>query len=80
MISTLKIDAMGCLHMWEGDVLPVGYKYTWKAAGKEADVYIQSDDDVESVLLNLTNKEANLLRMGYHVTTKNVPEDYFPNE
>ena len=80
MISTLKIDAMGCLHMWEGDVLPVGYKYTWKAAGKEADVYIQSEDDVESVLLNLTNKEANLLRMGYHVTTKNVPEDYFINE
>lgn len=80
MISTLKIDAMGCLHMWEGDVLPVGYKYTWKAAGKDADVYIQSEDDVESVLLNLTNKEANLLRMGYHVTTKNVPEDYFITE
>lgn len=79
MITTLKLDAMGCLHMWEGDVLPVGYKYTWKAAGKEADVYIQSEDDVISVLLNLTNKEANLLRMGYHVTTKNVPEDYFIN-
>lgn len=80
MITTLKIDAMGSLHMWEGDVLPVGYKYTWKAAGKEADVYIQNEDDVISVLLNLTNKEANLLRMGYHVTTKNVPEDYFINE
>lgn len=80
MITTLKLDAMGCLHMWEGDVLPVGYKYTWKAAGEWADVYVQNDDDVESVLENLTNKERNLLRMGYHIKTKNVPSDYFINE
>lgn len=80
MISTLKLDAMGCLHMWEGKVIPEGYKYTWKAAGREADVYIQNEGDVESVLMNLTNKEANLLRMGYHFWTKNVPSDYFINE
>lgn len=80
MISTLKLDAMGCLHMWEGDVLPIGYAYTWKAAGRWADVYVQNDDDVFCVMESLTNKERNLLRMGYSVTTKRVPSDYFINE
>jgi hypothetical protein len=80
MISTLKLDAMGCLHMWEGKVVPSGYMYTWKAAGKPADVYVQSEDDVFHIMENLTNKEANLLRMGYHITTKNIPSDYFIKE
>jgi hypothetical protein len=80
MISTLKLDAMGCLHMWEGDVFPIGYKYTWKAAGKEADFYAQSEEDVFHIMENLTNKERNLLRMGYHITTKNIPSDYFISE
>lgn len=80
MISTLKLDAMGYLHMWEGEVVPSGYMYTWKAAGKWADVYVQSEDDVFHIMENLTNKEANLLRMGYHITTKRIPSDYFTNE
>jgi hypothetical protein len=80
MISTLKLDAMGCLHMWEGDVIPEGYKYTWKAAGKWAEVYVQSEDDVSHIMENLTNKEADLLRRGYHITTKHIPSDYFLKE
>lgn len=80
MISTLKLDAMGCLHMWEGKVVPVGYMYTWKTDGKEAHVYVQSDDDVFNVLEHLTNKECNLLRRGYHIWTKNIPSDYFIKE
>ncbi len=80
MISTLKLDAMGCLHMWEGDVIPEGYKYTWKAAGKWADVYAQNEDDVASIMENLTSRERVRLRVGFSVTTKNIPSDYFINE
>lgn len=80
MISTLKLDAMGCLHMWEGDVFPHGYKYTWKAAGREADVYVQSEDDVAHIMENLTSRERVRLRVGFSVKTKNIPSDYFINE
>jgi hypothetical protein len=80
MISTLKLDAMGCLHMWEGEVVPSGYMYTWKAAGKPADVYVQSEDDVVSVMENLTSRERVRLRVGFNVTTKNIPSDYFIKE
>jgi hypothetical protein len=80
MISTLKIDAMGCLHIWKGNVIPQGYKYTWTAAGKWADVYVQSEDDVLNVIENLTEDERDVLQKGYHINTTNIPSEYLINE
>jgi hypothetical protein len=80
MLCTIKEDSMGCLHVWEGESTPVGYKYTWKANGREADLYIQNEGDCFHFLENLTNKERNLIHMGYHITTRNVPSDYFIKE
>ncbi len=77
MIITIKEDSMGCLHVWKGESTPVGYKYTWKANGREADLFIQNQEDVQSFLDNLTCDERDQLELGYFVTTRNVPSDYF---
>ncbi len=71
---------MGCLHVWEGDVIPSGGALTWKVNGKWADLFIQNEADCFHFLENLTNKERNLIHMGYRITTRNVPSDYFIQE
>jgi hypothetical protein len=80
MLCTIKEDSMGCLHVWEGESTPVGYKYTWHADGRESDLFIQNDYDVQSFLDNLTCDERDQIELGYFVTTRNVPSDYFTNE
>ena len=79
MLCTIKMDAMGSLHIWEGDVNPTGYKYTWRVNGKDADVYIQEGSEgVQSVLECLTPQEKDQLDHGWAVTTKRIPSEYFP--
>lgn len=75
---TLKIDAMGSLHMWEGEGVPEHYsKYGWKMDGREADVYIQNDFEVENILNDLPEDERDHLKRGYHITTTNISDEYF---
>ena len=68
---------MGCLHVWKGRVTPIGYKYTWKAAGQEADLYLQEGMGAEEFKAQLTKHAQRQLSNGYHVTT-HIYEEYFP--
>jgi len=67
---------MGYLHMWAGDVLPTGMKYTWKADGKWSDQYVQCDDDVRSIKKQLKPVDLELLEYGHAITVDYLPEEY----
>lgn len=74
---TLQMNSMGHLHMWQGEVNPVQTgKYNFKANGKESDVYMQNQDDVDSVLNHLTSEEKEELQKGYPVVTNSVHPDF----
>jgi hypothetical protein len=76
MKITIKEDAMGCLHMWAGDVLPTGMKYTWKVDGEWADTYVQSEDDVRHIKEQLKPVDLELLEYGHSITVDYLPEEY----
>lgn len=75
---TLQLNKMNHLHMWKGSVEPIQVsKYNYEVSGKESDVYIQNDYDVEKILKNLTEEERDDLEAGFPVTTTNVADEYF---
>ena len=76
MKITIKEDAMGCLHMWAGDVLPTGYKYTWKADGKWSDQYVQGEEDVRHIKEQLKPVDLELLEYGHAITVDYISEEY----
>lgn len=67
---------MGCLHMWAGEVLPVGQKYTWKAGGKWSDTYVQNEEDVRTIKNSLRPDDLEHLEAGYTLTVDYLPEEY----
>lgn len=76
--TTLQMDKMGGLHMWRGSVKPIQTgKYSFAVDGKEADVYVQNQDDVHSVLGSLTGQEKGELEKGYPIVTNNITDEYF---
>lgn len=76
--TTLQMNSMGHLHMWQGEVKPVQTgKYNFAVNGKEADVYMQNQNDVDSVLNYLSSEEKEELHNGYPVVTNSIPDDYF---
>lgn len=77
-MTTLKLDAMGCVHMWEENVTVVQYgKYSLSGNDREADVFVQHDTDVEALREYLTDEERTDLDSGCTVITSNIPSDYF---
>jgi hypothetical protein len=75
---TIQQDAMGNLHIWKGKVQPIRTgKYGWEANGKEADVFIQSKDDIQLSLSDLPGEEREQIEQGHFVTTKYFPDQYF---
>lgn len=76
MKITIKEDAMGCLHMWAGDVLPTGGKYTWKVDGKWSDNYVQNEGDVCAIKEQLKPDDLEYLESGYKITVDYLPEEY----
>lgn len=80
MIITIKEDSMGCLHMWAGDVLPTGMKYTWKVDGKWSDTFIQSEEDVRHIKEQLKPDDLETLESGYTITVDYLPGDYISTE
>lgn len=77
MLCTIKEDAMGSLHVWKGDVNPVGYKYTWHAEGREADLYVQEGFGAEQFKSELSKTKQAQLRRGYAITAQ-IYDEYFP--
>lgn len=78
MTCTLQIDGMGYVHVWRGDVNPrkVG-NFLYVANGKEADLLVMGDEDIRSLLNNLSFVDEQQLKAGYAVTTKNTLNEYF---
>lgn len=76
MKITIKEDAMGCLHMWAGDVLPTGGKYTWKVNGQWSDQYVQNEEDVRHIKEQLKPDDLEELESGYKITVDYLPEEY----
>lgn len=68
---------MGSLHIWEGNVTPVGYKYTWRVNGKWANVYVQEGSEmIEDIKGHLSEDDRENLEQGYCVTVQ-LPSYYF---
>lgn len=79
--ATIQMDKMRSLHIWPGTVKPIQIaKYRWAADGREAEVYIQEDTDVEDILSHLTPEERRDVEAGWDVVTKNFPDEYFQRE
>jgi hypothetical protein len=77
-MTTLRMDAMGCVHMWEEKVTVVQYgKYSLSGNDREADVLVQHDTDVEALREYLTDEERADLDACITVVTDHIPTDYF---
>jgi hypothetical protein len=77
MKCIIKEDSMGSLHIWKGHVTPTGHKYTWKAEGKWADLYVQDSESRAYILEYLKPAKRRELEKGYAVTAE-IPSEYFP--
>lgn len=77
-ITTLVMNSMGHLHIWKGSKNPIQVaKYNWTVDGKESDLYIQNDTDIETMLDYLSPDERERLESGWSVVTNKIPSDYF---
>jgi hypothetical protein len=76
MLCTIKEDALGSLHVWKGNVVPVGYKYTWHAEGRDADLYVQEGIGAEEFKSELSKTKQAQLRKGYAITAQ-IYDEYF---
>ena len=75
---TIIKNSMGHLLIWKGKHKPLQVsKYNFTVDGKESDLYIQNQADVESLLENLPPEEKEGVENGYTVITKNIPSEYF---
>ena len=76
MIVTVQMNAMGHLHVWEGRGVPQKVaKYNWTMKGREADLYLQVDTDVESFLADLPASAVADIEAGWHRTAR-ISDDY----
>lgn len=76
--STIQMNKMGSLHVWQGAGKPVQIaKYNWEMDGREADIYVQHDGSIADVLEHLTPEERRDVEAGWDVVTRNLPDDYF---
>lgn len=77
---TLKIDAHGCLHMWEGSHLVYGTPLRPTVDGKEAETFVQHDYEVEAIIEHLPQGERDSLNRGWPIVTRHIPDDYLIHE
>jgi len=62
---------MGHLHVWLGDVnVSQSGKYNFLSDGKESDLYIQNESDIESFLDDINSDDAKIICDGYTVKTE----------
>ena len=75
---TIQMNKMGHLHVWKGEQDPQQTgKYNYHAQGKESDIYIQNENEVQSILRDLKPDEVEHLEKGFPVVSRNFPDDYF---
>jgi len=74
---TIKQNEMGHLHIWRGRVVPYAVGKHFKANGKEADLYVQADGDIDAILCFLPKDEREDVKAGWTVVTEWVSERHF---
>jgi hypothetical protein len=75
--TTVVRDAHGCLHLFEGDVIPSIHPTLPKVSGKECPVFFQTQDDIQAILDCLPEDQRRDLQCGWTIITKHIPDDYF---
>jgi len=77
--TTVAMDSMGSLYIWEGEHVTEKKSNYWIVAdGKEAHLFIQEGScSLQSFICHLTPEENEELQKGYSIVTTNIPDDYF---
>jgi len=76
MLATIKKNKIGHLHVWLGDVnVSQSGKYNFLSDGKESDLYIQNEGDIQSFLDDINSDVVEMISNGYTVTTE-ILNDY----
>ena len=76
MLATIKQNKIGHLHVWFGDVNIIEVsKYNYLSNGKESDLYIQNEGDIQSFLDDIDSDVVEMISNGYTVTTE-ILNDY----
>jgi ATP-dependent Zn protease len=76
MLATIKQNKISHLHVWLGDVnVSQSGKYNFLSDGKESDLYIQNQSDIESFLDDIDSDVVEMISNGYTVTTE-ILNDY----
>ena len=79
IVIDVIIDAMGALHAWKGaHQVEWEGKYRPLADGREADLYVQDSQDVETILAYLPDELADETREGWTVVC-DLPDELFPD-
>lgn len=66
MIATVVQNAMGHLHVWQGvvDPVPMG-RYNYHADGREAELYLQGQADIEAVRRQMAAEDWEVIGHGW---------------
>ena len=77
--ATIAEDSFGNLCIWEGvvSVTKINPFYLKSVEGKEADLYIQEDQ--EGIFSHLPKPTVKLIKNGIPIVTHFFPDDYFLN-
>ena len=76
MLATIKQNKIGHLHVWFGNVNIIEVsKYNYLSDGKESDLYIQNEGDIQSFLDDIDSDIVEMISNGYTVTTE-ILNDY----
>ncbi len=72
---TIVQDAIGCLHIWEGQCIPTNNPTLPKVDGNECDLFIENESDVKNTLEYLTDDEREYINKGFAIQVKTIPDD-----
>jgi len=77
--TTIAIDKMGSLYIWEGEHDTYMKSHYWIIAdGREADIFIQEGAcSMGDFLQYLSDEELEELKHGRTIISTNIPDDYF---
>ena len=80
VLTTVVMDAMGSLHIWAGShQVQWAGKYHPLVGGQEADLYLQSDLEVQATLDLLPPALAREVQEGW-TAHADLPDEMFPEE
>lgn len=76
--TTIDRDWMGHLRIW--DYAPVTVDQVLSGTYPESTIYVQGEQDIESVLEMLTAEEREIVQMGFMIETTNIDDAIFGDQ